>query len=461
MTAAAWVETEPGKQAGPCPECGLPAQAWARTVSSGLTGASCVSGCDPAAILAGLPKPKPSSPATKQPVREVQLVAAASIRPAAPRFLLDGRVPLGAFTILAGPPGQGKTTWAGHLAALVSRGQAPGDLFGKPASVLFASREDSPEHVLVPRLTAADADLARVHFVRVADKDGAGDLTLPDDTERLIAAGKQAGAGLILLDPISGYLAGSVNTWKDGDVRRVLGPIAEHADQAGIAVLGVMHLNRAEGRDALGRISGSGAFGAAARSVLLFGLHPDDPDDSPRRLVTHAKSSWAKLAPALLGGIVGATVGEIETSAWKPEGEAAFTAADLLDRDESSGRSEAEHFIRAELADGAVSAKDLLRRARDVGISESTLKRAKKRLAVVSEQDRGEGKIAGWTWRLPDDGKRTALIPPDPLDTLDLLDTQGGQEDQEAGIGTDGPVAPEDATLGPFDPFAPDEVCTS
>ena len=45
-------------------------------------------------------------------------------------------------------------------------------------------------------------------------------------------------------------------------------------------------------------------------------------------------------------------------------------------------------------------AKDGQRKAREVGIAERTLKRAKRRAGVKSEQTRDQSQISQWTWKL-------------------------------------------------------------
>jgi hypothetical protein len=65
-----------------------------------------------------------------------------------------------------------------------------------------------------------------------------------------------------------------------------------------------------------------------------------------------------------------------------------------------------------------VEAKDALKKARDAGISDRTLKRARSRLRVRAEQVRDEGTIARWQWSLPttyDDGLLGTLGPLGPL----------------------------------------------
>lgn len=96
--------------------------------------------------------------------RRFTTVPASAVTPETPQFAWDGRVPLGAVTVLAGPPGHGKTQFAIRVCARATRGKLDGDLAGAPAEVLWVSAEDSLEHTLNPRAIAAGADLDRLHF---------------------------------------------------------------------------------------------------------------------------------------------------------------------------------------------------------------------------------------------------------------------------------------------------------
>ena len=71
-----------------------------------------------------------------------------------------------------------------------------------------------------------------------------------------------------------------------------------------------------------------------------------------------------------------------------------ITAEDVIaDHETRSARDEAVEWLQATLADGPVAAKDIQRQARDAGIADRTLRRAKVNLRVVSEQNRGENGI--------------------------------------------------------------------
>ena len=55
--------------------------------------------------------------------------------------------------------------------------------------------------------------------------------------------------------------------------------------------MAVTHPNQSQGRKAVYRVIGSGAFGHRARSVLMLGRLPDEPPQSPRRALAHVNTN--------------------------------------------------------------------------------------------------------------------------------------------------------------------------
>lgn len=262
------------------------------------------------------------SPETGPPSgRRVVLTRASDITPEALRWLWDRRLPLRGLSLIAGEPGLGKSTLTVELAADVTRGQLDGDLHGQPADVLIATAEDHFASVVWGRLTAAGADMHRVHRVHVEHRDGEELLTLPDDVAEVEArCAELAGVGwpvaLVIVDPITAFMSGQVDTHRDAAVRRVLAPLAGLAERQQLAVVGVAHLNKDTAGKLLSRVGGSVAFGAAPRSVLAFARHPDDPDGEQgiERVIVHAKSNHGRYAPSLAARIESRaveTVGEV------------------------------------------------------------------------------------------------------------------------------------------------------
>jgi putative DNA primase/helicase len=96
----------------------------------------------------------------------VELIPASRIEPVPIKWLWPGWLARRRLNILAGPPGSGKTTLAGEMAATVSTGgRWPDGSRAKQGNVVIWSGEDDPEDTLVPRLIASGADVRHVHFV--------------------------------------------------------------------------------------------------------------------------------------------------------------------------------------------------------------------------------------------------------------------------------------------------------
>src|SRR5687767_4953631 len=76
----------------------------------------------------------------------------------------DQRVLLGYLNLLIGEEGVGKGNLVAWIAAQLTRGLLPGDLLGQPSKVLIAGDEDSFDHIWVPRLKVAGADLTLIDY---------------------------------------------------------------------------------------------------------------------------------------------------------------------------------------------------------------------------------------------------------------------------------------------------------
>lgn len=333
---------------------------------------------------------------------------AGSVKPKTVQWLWKGWIPLGMLTLLVGLPGRGKTTLAEELAAQLTRGDLPGELHGSPSDVLLISYEDSVEHTIVPRLIAAEADLNRVTLLSCRDVGKSIDLTGSlDEIEQLI---KQHGAKLLVVDPlVAGMPAGGVNSHRDQDVRSVLAPLAALAERNRMAIVSTMHFSKSATSALIGA-GGSIGFVGAARSILVFGLDPNDERGAqgPKRILAHAKSNVGKLQNSVELSLTEAVLdpfgGEpIFTSRIEIGAKSDVTADDLVqDRNQSTPpRVQAERFLRELLADGPHKAAEVFDLAEGADIAVRTLKRAKGDLDI--ESSRKDGK---WWWKLPDEGPK-------------------------------------------------------
>jgi len=225
---------------------------------------------------------------------EVRLVRGDAVKLEVVRWGWQGYLPQGMLAILGGAPGCGKTTIALAAAAIFTTGGRwpDGSRCTEPGDVLIWSGEDAPA-VLAARLRASGADMTRVHFV-----DGvtgqAGEAFDPGRDMPLLeaAAAKLAAPRLLILDPVVSAVAG--DSHKGAEVRRSLQPVVNLAQRIGCAVVGITHFSKGTaGRDPVERITGSIAFAALARVVLVAAkVQPEAGEEGePRRVLMRAKSN--------------------------------------------------------------------------------------------------------------------------------------------------------------------------
>ena len=328
------------------------------------------------------------------------------------RWLWPGFLPAAMLTILGGAPGCGKTTIALSLAATVTSGGAwPGGGMGRSTTgdVLIWSGEDG-HPVLAARLEAMGADMRRVHFIDgISGSEGEAfdpgrDMPLLEATAERLAAPL-----LLILDPIVSAVAG--DSHKGAEVRRSLQPVVALAQRLGCAVVGVTHFSKGTaGRDPAERITGSIAFAALARLVLVAAKVQADQGEEPRRVLVRAKSNIGpddggfaysldrvEVAPEIEGqrvvwleALQGSARDVLAEAEANPEGD-----------EEASALDDAVQFLRSELRDGPKPAKAIFREARDAGHSERTIKRAKAELQAESLKEK-----SGWMWALPGKGAK-------------------------------------------------------
>jgi hypothetical protein len=313
------------------------------------------------------------------------------------------RLPLGKVAVLDGDPGLGKSTVTLDLAARISRGTGlpDDDRTARPAGAVLLTAEDGIADTIRPRLEAMGADLERV-AVLDAVKDAEGrpmPPSLPDDVEVVRQAIRRMGARLLVVDPLMAFLAARVDSHRDQDIRGALALLADLAEQEGVAIVIVRHLNKSGGGHPLYRGGGSIGIIGAARAGLLAA---PDPDDDTRRVLAVTKSNLGPVPSSLAYRIVPA--GDTSRAEW--EGVVDCPAAALLavQREEGASagpREEAEGFLQEILGEGPMPAREVRKQAEDVGVSYATLRRAKDRLGVRAHKLGGRfGGDPRWYWEL-------------------------------------------------------------
>ena len=338
---------------------------------------------------------------------------------------------LGTVALLSGEPGCGTTYLALAIAAAVTNGSTPlsdqlDEVAEAPAdsglaasgqspiangqlrsptnnvkretengnAVLFLAT-DSPSRVIRPRFDRLGGDPARLHLVAKsvpAHRPAAGNRgrreplpecqTLLESIETALLA---TGAKLVIIDTLQAFVGDSPGRLPLDELRRL-------AEEYNCCILLVRHVNRARsGRVRVRTMSGLDLVGATS-TELLAGISPYDPE---RRLLAPVRSNVGPLGPAL--GYAISAEGDFQAtgpSELAPDG----LLAPALRPEQRSAFEEAVSFLQEALAEGAVRATELQKRAKQEHISPASLQRAKARLGVVSRKFEGHGL---WYWNLP------------------------------------------------------------
>jgi hypothetical protein len=313
------------------------------------------------------------------------------------RWLWDGRLPAGKLTLFDGDPHQGKSLLTLDLVARLTSGRPlpEADSPSEPVAAVLIGTEDRPEDTVVPRLLAAGADLGRVTVFQGTSRKGVAlPPRFPEDLPELRETLYETGARLVMIDPLSAVLKGSAG---GPEVRRALEPLAETAAETGAAVILVRHLNKGStGQQAIFRGGGSIAIIGVARTAFLIGVHPHD---ARLRVLACTKNNLGEPAASLGFRITPSPNGEPVVN-WT--GPIEISAEELVPpRLDNTAVRRASQFLRELLDCGPCSAEDAYRQALTASISERTLCRAKRDLAVVSEQRIVHGRRV-WYWRMPD-----------------------------------------------------------
>lgn len=193
--------------------------------------------------------------------------------------------------ILAGAGGTGKTTLLlGLIATITTGGHWPdGSRCNEPGNALIWSSEDDPADTLIPRLTAAGADMSRVYIIQGrTNAQGDADPFDPANDIALLRATADdiGGVSLLMLDPIVSAVKGDMH--KANDVRRALQGVVDFAEQNNCAVVGISHFAKGGmGSSPADRVIGSQAFSALARTVLVAAKQ----EGSDARVLARAKSN--------------------------------------------------------------------------------------------------------------------------------------------------------------------------
>ena len=361
----------------------------------------------------------------------VILVCGNTLTPKPVAWLWQDWLALGKLHILAGAPGQGKTTIALCMMATVTiGGRWPDGTRCAPGNVLIWSGEDDPADTLLPRLIAMGADRDRVFFVQGAR---INDEVVPFDPARdlaqlLAAVERIGGIGLLVVDPIVSAVTG--DSHKNTEVRRALQPLVDLAASCNCAVVGISHFAKGgQGSDPTQRVVGSVAFSAVARVVMVAAkVKGENGEDA--RILARSKSNigpdnggfhYRLEQVEALPGIQASRI------AWGKAVEG--TARELLtdpDEQEEDTSNDAAEMLRAELtAETWTNVDTACQPLKAAGFSKKQIWIASKKVGVIRRKG---GMKEGWYWRLASGGEAAFTV-------INGEDSTEGFQDSSSGDG--------------------------
>lgn len=329
---------------------------------------------------------------------EIIVTPFSQIRKQNVRWLWNQRILADQLNLIAGQGGSGKSTLMAHLTGLWTRGlPLPGETTGRdPIDVLMYLTEDN-DYVVRQRLEAAGADLSRAHHLV-----GKGDPEDPiaisiDDIPRICEAVRQTNCEVLILDALKDFTR-CQNDHLESQVREALSPLKRMARREEIAIIGVVHFGKSQGRSASDSVLGSVAWRDSARSVLAVNWL--EGRSGPRGIGV-AKCNNTDDPPVLVFDIE--SVGDVTRVVWDETPRPNLTADDLVpgpqvSAEDRSQLDSAKDFLREELANGPVPAKALRVAAEAACVSWRTVNRAKSDLGIMAKK---EGYPGEWKWSLP------------------------------------------------------------
>jgi putative DNA primase/helicase len=351
---------------------------------------------------------RPYRPATG---KRVTVTMGRNIKPKKVDWLWPDWLARGKLHVLAGRPAALKTTISISLAAIVTvGGYWPDGSRVASGKVVIWSGEDAIDDTLLPRFLAAGGDPDRIAFIGGVEEDGKKRSFDParDMDELATVCADLGGVSLVIIDPIVAVVAVKTDSHKNAEARRDLQPLVDLAERTKAAVVGVHHLTkRTEGADPIDRVSGSLAFGAGPRVVMLSAVD-SKAGGEPHGVLMRAKSN---LGPSH-GGFEFA--GDTRPLAGHPDisaqrilwgGYVNESARDILaplegKAEQPEGMRKAAAFLRGALnGRGPRMAAEVIKEGEAAGLSERALRRALKALGGWSEK---ASMKTGWIWELPE-----------------------------------------------------------
>lgn len=314
-------------------------------------------------------------------------------------WLIPGYIPKGAISVLCAEGGTGKGGIWSALAAAVSRNEVPdflgipfkGDLGLKNPLVMYASSEDSSEHVIVGRLEDNGANRANIIEIPL-DEEEFENLTF--DSEILEGVIANIRPALVIFDPIQSFIDKTVRMGERNGMRQALTPLMNMGQKYGTAFLLIVHANKGKGNYGRRRVSDSSDIWDIARSVLMLGM----TETQGIRYMSHEKCNYGDLSDTVLFTFEN---GKVVNKGRTTKRDRDYQAEVLYEK-AAPAKDEAVDFIEDYLKDGQPHpVKELEEAAKGAGISKYAIRKAKEQLKeeqIIKFKSETEGNSKGVVW---------------------------------------------------------------
>lgn len=318
------------------------------------------------------------------------------------QWLIPSYIPRGVITLLASDGGLGKSSTGLNLAAAVSSGHKslfhealdiPFDTTSEPGRVFLFSGEDSAEYVMRRKLRMAGANLGNILYADVKSADFA---RIKFDSPILARTIRQYQPKLVIFDPLQSFTGRQINLSARNEVRAMLQPLAAVAEETSAAVVIVMHTNKMRTVAGRSRIADSSDLWDLARAVFICGRASAEDDNL--YYLSVEKQNGAPRGKTILYSIDDGLV-RFEGTDTRHDEDFVFA------RSETPTLTAAKETITELLSgnEGTMPIRELDELAKGMGMSSSTLKKAKSQLKADGKlkiKNSGYGNTKIFTARL-------------------------------------------------------------
>lgn len=290
-------------------------------------------------------------------------------------------IPFGKVSLLEGDPGLGKSWLTMAMASYLSQGKK---LLGNKqrikGKVLLMSAEDGLGDTIRPRLDVLEGDCKNIYAYAspvFLDEDGFAEIETEIEKIKPV---------LVIIDPIVAYMGAKVDLFRANETREIMSGLSDLAERHQCAIVAVRHLTKGGKDKSIYRGMGSIDITAAARSAMMIGPHPEEPN---HRCICHIKSN---LAPK--GANIEYSLDAHRKNPFRFEGFNDLAVEDIMnsspDKMKSDSNEETEKFLVETLKKKSMEEDLLYRDAEAVGISRKQLRAAAETLEIRKIKSKGK-----------------------------------------------------------------------